>query len=725
MFAMNVKIDKFSGRNSFGLWQIKMKALLKQQSLWAPLSKDKGGDAAEMATLEEKAHSTILLCLKDEVIIEVSDQTTVPGLWKKLENLYMTKSLQKKLLLKRCIFALRMQPDRGLKNHLDQLNSILLDLRNIDVKVEDKDAALLLLVSLPQSYENFVESFIVNKDKVTLEEVRSALHSRELRRQAGDTATDNQAAGLVASGSNGLRYSNNRNKRLFSKGPKPDDICNYCKEKGHWKFECPKKKQSGYAAVAEDDIKSEQDVALVAGGDTHASDVWVLDTGASYHMCPSNEWFEIYTIVDGGNIKMANSSVSKVAGIGSIRIKTHDGRFVTLNDVRHVPSMEKNLISVSLLDSRGFQYSGGDGVLKVYQGSDVILKGFMRGTLYILQGSTVSGSVNVASAEIHKEDMTKLWHMRLGHMSERGMQILSKENLLCGHEVKSLEFCEHCVFGKLHRSKFSKAAHITKGTLYYIHSDCWGPARVDSLGGHRYFVSFIDDYSRKTWVIMLKHKNEAFKNFREWKTLVENQTGKKIKRLRTDNGLEFCSSEFNQLYKDQGVARHHTVRNTPQQNGVAERMNQTLLERARCMLSNAGLERRFWAEAVSTTCYLINRGPHTSIKCKIPAEVWSGKSVDYSHLKVFGCTVYYHVSEGKLEPRAMKGVFMGYGDGVKGYRIWSPSENRVILSRNVVFDESSMLGCYTRSITEAESCSFDKQVELNEDHQGGDQQEHN
>lgn len=130
----------------------------------------------------------------------------------------------------------------------------------------------------------------------------------------------------------------------------------------------------------------------------------------------------------------------------------------------------------------------------------------------------------------------------------------------------------------------------------------------------------IDDYSN-TWVIMLKHKSEAFKNFREWKTLVENQTGKKIKRLRTDNGLEFCSSEFNQLCKDEAVARLHTVRNTPQQNGVAEWINQTLLERARCMLSNAGLQRMFWAEPVNTACYLINRGPHTGIKCRTPTEM--------------------------------------------------------------------------------------------------------
>ena len=194
----------------------------------------------------------------------------------------------------------------------------------------------------------------------------------------------------------------------------------------------------------------------------------------------------------------------------------------------------------------------------------MILKGVMRGTLYFLQGSTVTGSAHVASSEFHQKDMTKLWHMRLGHMGERGMQILSKEDLLAGHKVKSLEFCEHCVFGKLHRNKFPKAIHRTKGTLDYIHSDCWGPCRVESLGGCRFFVSIIDDYSRMTWVYMMKHKSEAFQKFKEWKILMENQTGKKIKRLRTDNGLEFCWSEFYQFCKGEGIARHRTVRNTPQ-----------------------------------------------------------------------------------------------------------------------------------------------------------------
>ena len=154
------------------------------------------------------------------------------------------------------------------------------------------------------------------------------------------------------------------------------------------------------------------------------------------------------------------------------------------------------------------------------------------------------------------------------------MQILAKSDLLCGHKVVTdLGFCEHCVFENLHCIKFLKAIHRAKGTLDYIHSDCWGPSRVESMGGDRYFLLIIDDYSRMSWVLMMRHKSEAFNKFKQWKTLVENQTAKKIKQLRTDNGLEFCSSEFDEFCHSEEIARHRTVRDTPQQNGVAERLN--------------------------------------------------------------------------------------------------------------------------------------------------------
>ncbi|KAK1363414.1 hypothetical protein POM88_038975 [Heracleum sosnowskyi] len=299
----------------------------------------------------------------------------------------------------------------------------------------------------------------------------------------------NQAVGLVASGSNGHgKPGKNKFKKPASKGLKSNDVCNYYKENGHWKSNCPKKKKqhdkltstatTGTTAIA--GTNSEEDIAQVDVEHTHHSDVWILDSGASYHECPRREWFTTYEQVDGGKISMANSFVCETVGIGSIKIQTHD-------------------------DNKGFSFQGECGVLHVCKGSDVVLKGVKRGTLYLLQGFTLSGSVAVASSDIDKENMTRLWHMRLGHMSAKGMQILSKADLLCGHKV---------------------------------------------TGDHRYFVPMIEDFSRMTWLFIMKHKSEVFKIFRQWKTLLENQTGKKIKRLRTDNGLEFCSSEFDEFCKN-------------------------------------------------------------------------------------------------------------------------------------------------------------------------------
>ena len=179
--------------------------------------------------------------------------------------------------------------------------------------------------------------------------------------------------------------------------------------------------------------------------------------------------------------------------------------------------------------------------------------------------------------------------MRLGHVSEKGLIELAKQELLCGDRMERLKFCEHCVYGKAWRAKFNAGQQRTKGTLDYVHADLWGPTKTPSHSGAWYFLSIVDDYSRKLWIYIQKTKDEAFDNFKGWKTLVENQTSRKIKRLRTDNGLEFCSEPFNDFCKDNGIARHKTVAGTPQQNGLAERFNRTILERvmyvAKCRIT--------------------------------------------------------------------------------------------------------------------------------------------
>lgn len=161
--------------------------------------------------------------------------------------------------------------------------------------------------------------------------------------------------------------------------------------------------------------------------------------------------------------------------------------------------------------------------------------------------------------------------------------------------------------GKQHRSSFKRSESRAETNFEYVHADPWGPAPVATLGGIRYFLSIIDDYSEKTWVFLLKHKSEALSRFFEWYTLLENQVGRKLKGLSTDNGMEFCSGEFNEFCSNLGILRHKTIKLTPQQNGVAERMNRTLLNKVRCLLASSGLGTSFWGEALSTTCFLISR----------------------------------------------------------------------------------------------------------------------
>src|SRR4030067_1462565 len=192
--------------------------------------------------------------------------------------------------------------------------------------------------------------------------------------------------------------------------------------------------------------------------------------------------------------------------------------------------------------------------------------------------------------------------------------------------------------------------------------------------------------------------------------------GTKLKALRTDNGLEFVSEQFNEFRMLKGIKRHRTVPGTLQQNGLAERMNRTLLQRVMCMLLGAGLPKSFWGEAVTTAAYLINRCPSTDIDLKTPMEVWSGQPADYSTLKVFGSLAYAHIKQDKLDARAVKCVFIGYPEGVKGYKLWrmdSGGGSKFIISRDVTFDETRMgMKCKDSNIVVPEKGVEEHQFEV-------------
>ncbi|GKV29673.1 hypothetical protein SLEP1_g59547 [Rubroshorea leprosula] len=543
MMASGAKyeIEKFNVGKIFSLWRLKMQAMLIQQGLWKALEKESRLPETlleeEKIDLKEQALNAIQLSLSDEVLGEVAEENSASALWSKLEALYLTKSVTNRLYLKKRLFTLSMNKGGSIKDHLDE-------------------------------------------DQLSMEDVKVALNSRELKKKVFRDKSGDQAVGLVINDRQNNRTFSKRGKSR-SKSRAKHARCYECNETRHFKKNCPKLKKkkvekSGDANIASCSDHLDDEDCVLSISTNSSGEAWILDLGCSFHVCPRRDWFETYKPATS-MVVLGDDIALPIVGIGNIWIKMYDGMVRTF-EVRHV------------------------------------------------LGSTVNGTCAVSTSSSLDKDVTRLWHMQLGHMSERGMMELS--------------------------------------TIDYIHSDLWGPLPVASKGGAVYMLTFINDYSRKVWIYTLKSKSDVYLTFKQWKTLIKKQNGKQIKRLKTDNGLKYYS----------------------------ERMNRTLLERARCMLSNARLSKDFWAEAVNHASYLVNRSPSTAIRLKTPEELWLGSPADYSQLRIFGCPVYAHVRDGKLEPRAVKCVFLGYASGVKGYKLWCVQKSpQFLMSIDVTFDESAML----------------------------------
>ena len=719
---VKIEVEKFDGRNNFGLWQSEVTDVLYQQDLDIVLEETRPENIEERDWERQNAKACGLIrsCLCREQKYPFMKETSASKLWKALENKYMKKSNENRLYLLKRLYRLQLKPGLNINDHIDNFNRLLADLLNLDETFKDEQKAMLLIGSLPDELDHLCITLIHGKEKLSFEEVCAALLNYEIRKKDQKENRDESAEALTVRGRSKSRKQERRGRSQSRKRPDKDE-CAFCHEKGHWKKDCPKlqKKDKGKGKATSDVYVAEheeEDFVLVSLSSTSGSGEWILDSGCTYHMCPHKEWFFNFEELNGGIVLMGNDNSCKTKGIGSIRLKNHDGSTRVLTEVRYVPDLKKNLISLGALESKGYTVSIRDGVMRVVSGALVVMKGTRKNNLYYYNGSTVTESAAVVSEKDVDSDMIRLWHMRLGHAGEKALNSLVDQGLLKGVKTCKLDFCEHCVLGKQTRVKFATAVHDTKGILDYVHSDVWGPTRTASLGGKHYFVTFVDDFSRRVWVYTMKKKDDVLGIFLNWKKMIETQTGRKIKYLRTDNGGEYCSKSFREVCQDAGIVRHFTVRHTPQQNGVAERMNRTLLEKVRCMLSNAGLGKEFWAEAVTYACHLINRLPSTAIGGRIPLEVWSGKPVtDYDSLHVFGCSAYYHVKESKLDPRARKAIFVGMSSGVKGYRLLYPNSKKIIFSRDVTFDESSMLKKKIEDIVEGNPQQVEstrKQVEF-------------
>lgn len=314
--------------------------------------------------------------------------------------------------------------------------------------------------------------------------------------------------------------------------------------------------------------------------------------------------------------------------------------------------------------------------------------------MLIDQGKDAAETSERRCLQTTTDDMARLWHERYGHLSHRGMRTLQSKGMVRGLlDFEAQMFtCSDCLVGKQPRKPMpKKSTWRAKGVLELIHSDICGPISPISNSGMRYILSFIDDYSRKVWVYFLNEKSEAFDQFKIFKKMVETETEKSIKGLRTDRRGEYISLEFSNYCKEQGIRRQLTTPYTPQHNGITERKNRTVMNMVRSMIANKKVPRAFWTEAVRWTFYVLNRCPTVAVKNITPQEAWSGIKPSVEHFRVWGCIAHVHIPDQKrtkLDDKSTPCVLIGFSEESKGYRLYNPKTKRVITSRDVVFEET-------------------------------------
>lgn len=314
---------------------------------------------------------------------------------------------------------------------------------------------------------------------------------------------------------------------------------------------------------------------------------------------------------------MKNSNTSSVVGKGTIELKLTSGKILELKDILHVPEVQRNLISGVLLNKVGLKLTFESDKLVMTKNGVFVRKGYCNGGLFV--SNVLELIKNVVSSSVYLVDSLSMWHGRLGHIGMSYVKKMEQLGLISNLINDETYKCEICVESKQTKKKPKPVEKKTK-LLELIHSDLRDLKNHETRGGKRFYITFIDNYSHFTTLYLLRNKDEADETFIKYKTEIENQLGKKIKRLRTDRGEEYDPNLFKGYYESHGIIHETTAPYTLESNGVAERKIRTLKEMMNAMLISSGLPLNMWGEAILSSCHIQNRIPYKKIG-KTPYEL--------------------------------------------------------------------------------------------------------
>lgn len=675
--------------------------LKKQGALASTATEDEVKKHKEQNDLFRKANSyaksMITSSVTDTVYQKIMDQETAYDSWEALKVQFEATS--KDQLFKICsdFFKFSWTSTDDVSTHIAKLKSMWHEINNGLKERKENPLPDLMIVCkvlsiLPSSFSSFQSSWMMLTDgtKKTFDElvIQLCAYERNFLKVGSKNSVVQEALEI--------RHTSKKTQgKPFKNKIKKEDVCNYCKLKGHWIYQCPKwaadgkPKRSETAAFAGSVILLIEAEAFAAESD---SATWWIDNGATKHVSNCADYFtEFYKFDSPCGVKGAGKEILPAVGAGKILAKSGvDGQNIVLSDVWYVPGLSKNLFSVLAAHDRNPNSLFKSNVTDCWfmNNDKVILQGkrSISGTLYKteIQPQKVKVDVNI----VDNSSMLQLYHERWGHQDRRHVKAMLQKEMGISVPLEK-DLCEPCVYGKAHRLPFGHREKASNpGEL--VSADVCGPFK-ESFGKKKYVAIFKDSFTKFRCCYLLKEKSEVRLVLRDF--LKHAQTmGHTIREFLSDNGGELDNKEIRAMLQAEGITQRLTAPYTPEQNGGSEREFRTCIEMARTFKyssSEASFPEALWAELVATATYILNRTGKSSKEGVSPYELWMGRKPRIKHFRIIGSVCYAHIpaqKRRKMDKKAIRGYLVGY-DGDERYRIWIKEENKVLLSRDVTFNE--------------------------------------